>query len=97
MSTLSSYKILTITHKSTDLKNIGNFVLPNLDSEYALQQKLESIKQTLHLEELLYLATCNRVLFFFVCESVLDEAFIHAFEQEMPEIKDMTKYFENVD
>jgi len=81
MSTLSSYKILTITHKSTDLKNIGNFVLPNLDSPCSLEQKLESIKQELGLNELLYLATCNRVLFFFVGEQNLDAAFINAFEQ----------------
>lgn len=80
MNALSSYKILTITHKSTQLKNIGNFVLPNLDSEYSLQQKLDSIKQELGLDELLYLATCNRVLFLFVTDQDLDEAFIQRFE-----------------
>lgn len=80
MNALSSYKILTITHKSTQLKNIGNFVLPDLDSECSLQQKLDSIKQALGLDELLYLATCNRVLFLFVTDQDLDEAFIQRFE-----------------
>lgn len=81
MNTLSSYKILTITHKSTQIKNIGNFILPNLDSEYSLQQKLESIKQRLGLRELLYLATCNRVLFFFVTAQELTTDFLEVFEE----------------
>lgn len=81
MDTLSSYKVLTITHKSTQLKNIGNFVLPDLDSEYSLQQKLESIKHGLGLGELLYLATCNRVLFFFVTEQELNHQFLEKFQK----------------
>lgn len=80
MNTLSSYKILTITHKSTQIKNIGNFVLPDLDSEYSLQQKLESIKEALNLDELLYLATCNRVLFFFTTSQDLNKDFLIQFE-----------------
>lgn len=95
---------MTITHKSTDLKNIGNFVLPNLDTEPALQQKLASIKQSLGLSELLYLATCNRVLFFFVTDQVVDAAFITAFEQvvytTLPEgitLLDASQSYEGVD
>ncbi len=80
MNTLSSYKILTITHKSTQLKHIGNFVLPDLDSEYSLQQKMQSIKQVLELDELLYLATCNRVLFLFTSPQDLDGDFLARFE-----------------
>lgn len=80
MDTLSSYKILTITHKSTALKNIGNFVLPDLDSKDSLKQKLQNIQETLGLDELLYLATCNRVLFFFTTEQVLDNSFLTQFE-----------------
>ena len=80
MDTLSSYKILTITHKSTALKNIGNFVLPNLDSEEALQEKLQSIQEALEMDELLYLATCNRVLFFFSSKQALTDCFLEKFE-----------------
>lgn len=80
MDTLSSYKIITITHKSTPLKNIGNFVLPNMDDEVALQQQLERIKEALELKELLYLATCNRVLFLFTTLQPVDDRFVHAFE-----------------
>jgi len=80
MDTLSRYKILTITHKSTSLKNIGNFVLPNLDSECALQEKLETIQAALGMDELLYLATCNRVLFFFSSMQALTDSFLEKFE-----------------
>jgi glutamyl-tRNA reductase len=80
MDTLSSYKILTITHKSTALKNIGNFVLPNLDSEDALQEKLQAIQEALEMDELLYLATCNRVLFFFSSTQALSDCFLEKFK-----------------
>jgi glutamyl-tRNA reductase len=80
MDTLSSYKILTITHKSTALKNIGNFVLPDLDSECALQDKLQTIQAALGMDELLYLATCNRVLFFFCSSEPLSDCFLEKFE-----------------
>ena len=83
MNTLSRYKILTVTHKSTQLKNIGNFVLPNLDSELALQEKLHTIKETLGLDELLYLSTCNRVLFLFVSTQEVDNNFLDLFESEV--------------
>lgn len=79
MDTLSSYRILTITHKSTALKNIGNFVLPDLDREEALKEKLDAIQEALELDELLYLATCNRVLFFFTATQLLNEDFLKNF------------------
>jgi glutamyl-tRNA reductase len=80
MNTLSSYKILTITHKSTPLKNIGNFVLPDLDDETTLKIKLHSIKAALGLEELMYLSTCNRVLFLFITNQNTDSDFLTRFE-----------------
>ncbi len=76
MDTLSQYKIVTITHKSTALKNIGQFVLPNVDTEAAFKERMQSIKELLGLEELLYVATCNRVLFLCVTQDALDTLFI---------------------
>jgi len=88
MDILSSYKILTITHKSTHLKNIGEFVLSDVDTDAALQQKIRQIKHHLGLDELMYLATCNRVLFFFVTPQKLPQNFIANFQQVVyPEIK----------
>ncbi len=57
---LENYKILTITHRTTNLNKLGKYVM-----QEASQEKLAALKQQFGLEELLYLATCNRVLYFF--------------------------------
>lgn len=80
MDTLSKYKIITITHKSTPLKHIGQFVLPNMDDDAAMQQQLGGIKKAMEMQELFYLATCNRVLFFFTTHRTTDTDFIHDLE-----------------
>lgn len=71
---LGSYKILTVTHRRTSLKNIGQFVMPHLDKA-DLQQRLEEFKAIMGLEELFYLSTCNRIIYFFVTNQPLDVAF----------------------
>ena len=80
MNALSSYKILTITHKSTALKNIGNFILPGMDCSRHFEDTLLAIKTALQLDELLYVSTCNRVLFFFVSKRDADQQFIEHFQ-----------------
>ena len=66
MDTSYSYKIITITHKTTHLNDIGQFVIPDMDNDEAVQSRLNEIKDALGLKELLYLATCNRIMFFFI-------------------------------
>ena len=61
---LEGYHILTVTHRHTPLKEVGRFVLES-GEDASLQQRLEELRQSLGAEELLYLATCNRVLFLF--------------------------------
>lgn len=80
MNTLSSYKVITITHKSTALKNIGHFVMPDMDDDRAMQQRLLQIKEATGMKELLYLATCNRVFFFFTTLHPIDATFVQNFE-----------------
>lgn len=79
MDTLQIYKLLTITHREARLQDIGKFVLTDVEEDAALYAKLEYIKQELDLSELLYLATCNRVLFFFTTERALDINFLQKF------------------
>lgn len=82
------FKILTITHRRTDLKEIGNYVIQT-DTNLDLQASLEAIKQQFGLEELLYLATCNRVLFFFYTDQEIDQAFVnHFFKAVNPSISE---------
>ena len=59
---LDGYQILTVTHRNTPLKDIGRFVVPAADNQ-ELKQRLHALRTTFGLEELMYVATCNRVLF----------------------------------
>ena len=77
---LTNYKILTVTHKRTNLKAIGEFVIKATDGQ-ALRSRLEDIKSRFQLDELLYLPTCNRVMYFFTTKQVVDEHFAAQFFQ----------------
>jgi glutamyl-tRNA reductase len=75
---LGKYRILTITHRETTLDNLSHFVIK---SEYPdeMQQQLLQLKQSFGLDELMYLATCNRVMFLFHSEENISTDFIHRF------------------
>lgn len=73
---LENYKILTITHKNTNLNKLGKYVIDDVSKE-----KLEALKAEFGLDELLYLSTCNRVLYFFVASTTYNVAFQKAFFQ----------------
>lgn len=101
---LSNYKILTVTHKKTNLKEIGGFVIKASDND-GLKQRLESMKAQFHIEEMLYLPTCNRVMYFFTTQQTIDERFISHFFQSvnptlpievMNDLEDNVQCFEGV-
>ena len=71
---LSGYKILTVTHRRTPLQRIGEFVVPN-ESETHLNAQLASLKEAMQIEELTYLSSCNRVLYFFYTEQTVGPSF----------------------
>ncbi len=77
---LDSYKILTITHRQTPLQSIGKFIIAH-ENEAALRSRLEELKSDFGVDEMLYLATCNRVMFLFNREKSLSPAFIQQFFQ----------------
>ena len=77
---IANFKILTITHKQTNLKEIGKFVLKTSDTE-STQDRLLHIKSQFDLNELFYVNTCNRVLYFFHMERDLDLSFASHFLQ----------------
>jgi len=79
---LSHLKILTVTHKRTNLNEIGNFVVKSNDSQ-ELKTKLEKLKQQFELNELLYVSTCNRVMYLFITERNLDSTFTSHFFQSI--------------
>lgn len=61
---LKGYHILTVTHRSTPLSLIGSFLFKDV-SEEELPARLEALKAAFGLDELMYVATCNRVVFLF--------------------------------
>ena len=68
---LRNLKILTVTHKTANIKDVGEFVIKTSDSEVR-RKRLEALKSDFGLDELLYVATCNRVLYFFYTEEDFD-------------------------
>lgn len=76
---LNNFKIITITHKNVSLQTLSKFIVPSTD-EAELQLKLNNLKEHFGIEELMYLATCNRVMYFFyAAETNVNEAFVGEF------------------
>ena len=73
-------KAIAITHKKANLEDIGLFHI----EDNQVEKRLKSLKNNARLEELMYLSTCNRVEFYFVCHEQQSEEdflidFLHAF------------------
>ncbi len=79
---LENYKILTVTHRQTNVKNIGSFIIPCSEAE-DLKETLHKLKTRFELEEFFYLSTCNRVLYFFKTARTVDAAFQYSFFQQI--------------
>lgn len=77
---LNNYKILTVTHKHVRLERIGDFVITYAD-EKELESKLNKLKNQFGFDELLYVATCNRVIFFYYSSLNLNSDFSTSFFQ----------------
>ncbi|AEE50648.1 glutamyl-tRNA reductase [Haliscomenobacter hydrossis] len=85
---LDNYKILTVTHKRVNLHSISDFVVKTSDPS-ALKMRLQDLKEQFGLDELLYLSTCNRVMYFFHTDRQLDLVFaVEFFKQVNPQIED---------
>lgn len=77
---MKQLKAIAITHKKANLEDIGLF---HIEDNY-LEDRLKSLKNNAHLEELMYLSTCNRVEFYFVYNEQQNEEdflidFLHSF------------------
>lgn len=72
---MKEYKIIAITHQQVALEEVGKYHLVPEDRHEALQK----LASSLHLKELLYLSTCNRVEFLFVTEEDSSPEFLGRF------------------
>ncbi|MEL7122695.1 MAG: glutamyl-tRNA reductase [Bacteroidota bacterium] len=75
---LGKYKIITITHKRINLKDIAQFVV-QADDKDLLKGRLSQLKSHFDIDELMYVATCNRVMYFFTAEQTVDDNFTRSF------------------
>ncbi|SFT81703.1 glutamyl-tRNA reductase [Lishizhenia tianjinensis] len=67
--------ILAFTHRNLNVSEIGRLHI-ELDKQ---KEVLSAFKSALHLDELMFLSTCNRVEFIFTTDQLVDAAFIHNF------------------
>ncbi|MEL6969153.1 MAG: glutamyl-tRNA reductase [Bacteroidota bacterium] len=79
---LLQYKILTVTHRQTNLKDIGAFSL-SADNEQSRTIQLNLLKERFGIQEMYYVATCNRVLFVFTLEKTLSKDFVESFFKQV--------------
>lgn len=71
-------KIISFTHKTISLKNLGKFFIEN---EFR-QSRLSFLKESSSISEFFYLATCNRIELVFTTEEKCDSKFLTQFFQQ---------------
>jgi len=78
---LRGYKIITVTHKSIEVGDLGAYVVPARDG--SVYPFLEEAKAHFGIEELMYLQTCNRIMFVLFDQQV----------PRLPEAQDLFSFF----
>ena len=71
---LSAFNTIAVTHKHFELKEIGKLHL----EEAGEKNILAKIKNKLHLDELIFLSTCNRAEILFTTKKTVDKDFLAA-------------------
>lgn len=72
-------KVIAFTHKQIELKDLGKLVICQED----LTEKLHEVKARFGINEIFYLATCNRVEFILSTTHLVDREFAHQFIDAM--------------
>jgi glutamyl-tRNA reductase len=84
---LKEFRVIAFTHRKTPLDQVGKYHL-NDEEKF---QRLEGLKASLNLEELIYISTCNRVEFVFLSDANLNEQFLNSFFEAFLKSKDDIK------
>jgi len=74
---IGGYKILTVTHHNVKLNTLGQYAFSCEDTE--LPDHLFSLKEHAEIDEIMYLSTCNRIMYFFYTDQKIDTPFITSF------------------
>lgn len=73
---MQRYKVVTITHKTTKVQRLKDYLLTDADVSDFPANRLTELKESFSMNELLYLNTCNRVTFFFTHDKKIDTKFL---------------------
>ncbi len=76
---LEQFHILAFTHKKMDVSEVGKLHI-ELDKQ---KEVLNAFRQSMELDELMFLSTCNRVEFLFCTTKIVDDLFIQHFFQKL--------------
>ena len=71
---LSNFKLITVTHHKLNVNELEKFVI-KYENEDEFAEKLKNLKSELNVEELFYLATCNRVQILIFDQQDVDYSF----------------------
>lgn len=74
-TSLEQLHIVAFTHRNLPVSEIGHL---HVDADHQ-QQRLSVLKETLELDELMFLSTCNRVEFMFSVNAPVNPEFLRAF------------------
>jgi len=72
---IGHYKLITVNHKVLNTEDLEHFLL-RYKSDDELVDQLDALKKKHRQDEVMYIATCNRVIYFFYGEADID---IHQF------------------
>ena len=72
---LNKFKIIALTHKSSELEHIGRFYIEEND----LGTRLSGLKAAMGWDEVVYLATCNRVEFLLSVDAEVNNEYLLRF------------------
>ncbi len=73
---MQRYKVVTITHKTSKVNKLKDYLLADEDTSDFPVNRLTELKESFGISELLYLNTCNRVTFLFTHDKHIDNKFL---------------------
>ncbi|MBC8046080.1 MAG: glutamyl-tRNA reductase [Fimbriimonadaceae bacterium] len=75
LNRMNQYKVLSVSHKQVQVSELEKFIVPFGKDTAQYGSTLQALKETFHIQELMYLNTCNRVNFFISAKDTFHENF----------------------
>jgi glutamyl-tRNA reductase len=72
---VNNINVIAFTHKNLEVNNIGLLHI----GDDQLFERLNGLKNSLQLDEIMFLSTCNRVEFLFITQDFVDKSYIQNF------------------